>query len=192
MCFSFHHFSVILNPSDFDFLLSKGESTPRNQSRDSILERFDPLVGRPSVIQGSAIQGTSLFAKFSPIRERDSLESHASDNNVASPVIDSDIKPQVIAVSTATAATEEGSKLNDSKITILDISNGNKTNVSELEQLNLNNSCGATKNTSIVKLDSDKKLDTSCGDESRSSSVSETYVTASIGDSLIKVRIEFN
>lgn len=56
-CFSFIHFSrlsvsfaVILNPSDFEFLLSKGETPKRNVSRDSILERFDPLSARKSII----------------------------------------------------------------------------------------------------------------------------------------------
>lgn len=41
---------MILNPSDFEFLLSKGETPKRNVCRDSILERFDPLAARKSVI----------------------------------------------------------------------------------------------------------------------------------------------
>lgn len=41
---------MILNSSDFEFLLSKGETPKRNVCRDSILERFDPLSSRKSVI----------------------------------------------------------------------------------------------------------------------------------------------
>lgn len=40
---------MILNPSDFDFLLSKGDPTNRHQPRDSLLERFDPLSARKSI-----------------------------------------------------------------------------------------------------------------------------------------------
>lgn len=62
----FHLFSVILNPSDFDFLLSKGDSIANNYARDSILERFDPLSSRKSVIQVQPVA-----TKFSIIKESD-------------------------------------------------------------------------------------------------------------------------
>lgn len=42
--------TVILNSNDFDFLLSRGSNTGQNNPRDSILERFDPISGRKSIV----------------------------------------------------------------------------------------------------------------------------------------------
>lgn len=52
---SFFSFAVILNPNDFDFLLSRGCNNGQVNPRDSILERFDPISGRKSVIPSSVV-----------------------------------------------------------------------------------------------------------------------------------------
>lgn len=160
---------MILNPSDFDFLLSKGDSTNNNYSRDSILERFDPLTGsRPSVLPNSL-----PVAKFSPIQERDSIDSLGETKEVEA------VKQTLdAALLNITAEEPQATVLNNSKTSILNSSNENKA----LESESLNEI------QSVVKLDSDRKLDNSCGDESRSSSASESFVTASIGDPLKKVK----
>lgn len=51
MCFFL--VAVILNPNDFDFLLSRGCNSGQINPRDSILERFDPISGRKSIIPAS-------------------------------------------------------------------------------------------------------------------------------------------
>lgn len=160
---------MILNPSDFDFLLSKGDSTNNNYNRDSILERFDPLTGsRPSVIPNSL-----PVTKFSPIQERDSTDSLGETKQVGA--VELKLEAPLLQLTTA---EPEATTLNNSRTSILNISNENKAVVPEsLNEIE-----------SAVKLDSDKKLDNSCGDESHSSSASESYVTASIGDPLKKVK----
>ena len=113
---AFLFISVILNPSDFEFLLSKGDSSINNQCRNSILERFDPLLGPRT----SFIQPSTQHTKFLTIAEAD--------------------------------YSVDTTHINDSNATLL---------------------LGDT------KLDS---IHSNCGDDSRTSSSSETYVTASIED----------
>lgn len=59
--------AVILNQSDFDFLLTKGDPSNRHQPRDSILERFDPLSDRKSIAP------QHLLRKIDSIAEVDSF-----------------------------------------------------------------------------------------------------------------------
>lgn len=49
-CLFFVSFAVILNSNDFDFLLSRGAPSGQINPRDSILERFDPISGRKSIV----------------------------------------------------------------------------------------------------------------------------------------------
>lgn len=53
--------TVILNSNDFDFLLSKGSNSSELNPRDSILERFDPILGRKSIVP------TPFFNKAEPV-----------------------------------------------------------------------------------------------------------------------------
>lgn len=108
---------MILNPSDFDFLLSKGDPSNRHQPRDSILERFDPLSSRKSIAPPKKIVAIEESHSFSESSFDVPHEAQSSDSNIAE--------------------------------------------------------C-------LVKLDSSNKSDTEL--HSESSSVSESYVTASLGD----------
>lgn len=135
---------MILNPSDFDFLLTKGDSTKNNYNRDSILEKFDPLTGSRT----SLLPNQLPAPKFQPILERSSTESFDSSTETVE-------QKSEAPITNTTAGTTEPDLVNNSKVN--------------------------------VTLDSPKKLDISCGDESRSSSASESYVTASIGEPLKKV-----
>ena len=63
---------MILNPSDFDFLLSKGSTVPID-SRDSILERFDPLLGKPSI-------APVAIKRFEPILEKSIQDSDSRES----------------------------------------------------------------------------------------------------------------
>lgn len=76
---------MILNPSDFDFLLSKGDPSNRHQPRDSILERFDPLSSRKSIAPQpqkkiAAIEESHSFSESSFDVTH---EAQSSDTNIA-------------------------------------------------------------------------------------------------------------
>lgn len=82
--FSFRFVSVILNSTDFDFLLSKGApNSGQNNPRDSILERFDPISGRKSFINlPSSLKSDATTTKLVPtILETSIAESTSSDGN---------------------------------------------------------------------------------------------------------------
>lgn len=56
-----------MNPTDFDFLLTKGtQNTSKNQPRDSILERFDPISGRKSIIPPTVCQKADPIVSVQP------------------------------------------------------------------------------------------------------------------------------
>lgn len=71
-------FTVILNSNDFDFLLSRGCNSGEKNPRDSILERFDPISGRKSIVLApliNKIEPVSIAAapSISTILEVDSI-----------------------------------------------------------------------------------------------------------------------
>lgn len=126
-------FTVILNSTDFDFLLSKGASTPGQKNpRDSILERFDPILGRTSVLYPQPSKVESSVPLVSTILESSITESTSSDG--------------------------------------------------QEQLLSIDESFNQSKNNSVeLKLDQNNSGD---GDHSQASSTTETYETASIGESL--------
>lgn len=70
-------FTVILNSNDFDFLLSRGNSSGQINPRDSILERFDPISGRKSIVPTPLIinktEPAPVTANISTILEVESI-----------------------------------------------------------------------------------------------------------------------
>ncbi|XP_053969829.1 transforming acidic coiled-coil-containing protein 2 isoform X6 [Anastrepha ludens] len=115
---------IILNPSDFDYLLTKGNnSAPIDRS--SILLRFDPLLGMPvpvSQIQQQPIKpspqilqqilGNNLAANLSPTLEEDEHSSSAStllSGNNQSLVVEADNKEKALGLNTTDE--EESAKL---------------------------------------------------------------------------------
>ncbi|XP_053969825.1 mucin-2 isoform X2 [Anastrepha ludens] len=117
-------FEIILNPSDFDYLLTKGNnSAPIDRS--SILLRFDPLLGMPvpvSQIQQQPIKpspqilqqilGNNLAANLSPTLEEDEHSSSAStllSGNNQSLVVEADNKEKALGLNTTDE--EESAKL---------------------------------------------------------------------------------
>lgn len=83
---------MILNSSDFDFLLSKGDSSGNSvKCRDSLLERFDPLSGpRASILPPPPPQIANAAKHFSIIEESDSLNDSSVVVNEA-PIAQPDI-----------------------------------------------------------------------------------------------------
>lgn len=76
---------MILKSSDFDFLLSKGsKSNFHSDCRDSLLLRFDPLVGAPVPI-GSVIQPTS---RLSVTEEEELVSVSPTTEQSGEPVIE--------------------------------------------------------------------------------------------------------
>lgn len=81
VCFSF---AVILNPNDFDFLLSRGTPSGQVNPRDSILERFDPISGRKSIVYaplGNKTEPIAAFSSISTILEVDNSISESVKSN---------------------------------------------------------------------------------------------------------------
>lgn len=68
------HFTVILQSSDFDFLLTKGgpKHTHKSDPRCSLLLRFDPLVNRDVAVANR--QSTLIFPSKSEQRKASSAE----------------------------------------------------------------------------------------------------------------------
>lgn len=157
-CCFFSSILVILNYNDFDCLLSRGSNSGPSP-RDSILERFDPILGRQSIVPTPLINKTeaaphTLPSSISTIREVDTICESA-----ATP------QPTELLVPTKTPVVETNAVVNDS---------------------------GDNKET--VKLESSEKFEQNIGgdgDISQTSSTTETYETASIGEPL-KVIIQFS
>ncbi|XP_031639395.1 uncharacterized protein LOC116351438 isoform X2 [Contarinia nasturtii] len=84
---------LILNSNDFDFLLSRGCNSGPNNPRDSILERFDPILGRKSIAPSFAICKTEpvsliVAPSVSTICEVDSV-----NETLVSEIQSPDVKP---------------------------------------------------------------------------------------------------
>lgn len=79
---------MILNPDDFDFLLSKGSASNKNINRDSILERFDPL-SRKSIYQPSSKQPpiVEVQTNSSSIEEETTVAPLAQVNESLAPIV---------------------------------------------------------------------------------------------------------
>lgn len=100
---------VILNSTDFDFLLSKGApSSGQNYPRDSILERFDPITGRKSITNLPSLKLDATTTKLVPtILETSIAESTSSDGNEPLlPIQDSD---KIIDLNTSTTLDQNNS-----------------------------------------------------------------------------------
>lgn len=93
---------VILNPNDFDYLLTRGDSQHRNYCRDSILERFDPLRGS-SPTRKSVIQSPNLPATVSALSAIAENGADSVNCSYESPVTSKQLKTNLnTAVSTLT------------------------------------------------------------------------------------------
>lgn len=99
-----------MNPSDFDFLLSKGEQRSQEERYNSILLRFDPLLGIP-------VPADNYY--FSPVANK-SIQQH--DNNV-NEVIKEVADQQVDEQATVTLSDSHISNTSDQKSTELTGSN---------------------------------------------------------------------
>ncbi|XP_055314286.1 uncharacterized protein LOC129575221 [Sitodiplosis mosellana] len=85
---------LILNSNDFDFLLSRGAPSGEINPRDSILERFDPILGRKSIVPAPLInkaEPISAAPSISTILEVDysiteSVKSNESLSSEKSPI----------------------------------------------------------------------------------------------------------
>lgn len=76
--------AVVLQSSDFDFLLSKGSNAdPLPNSRDSLLLRFDPLLGRSILVTQPTAAATAPTIKEEPSDESFTSATSTSmqDNN---------------------------------------------------------------------------------------------------------------
>lgn len=164
----FHVVAVILNPNDFDFLLSRGNSTGHINPRDSILERFDPILGRKSVAPSALINRlepspetttpptATNVPNISTIREVDSYFESSSPKCA---------NDQLISIKQSPATSHPSASINE------------------------HNSGSGNSNNTTVKLASAEKTDlynsiSGDGDNSLASSTTETYETASIGEPL--------
>lgn len=64
---------IILNPSDFDYLLSRGDSSGSLNSRNSILERFDPLSRQSILPVPVSSTANAVQKRFAIIEENETL-----------------------------------------------------------------------------------------------------------------------
>lgn len=95
LCLCILSFIVILNPNDFDFLLSRGCNSDQKFARDSILERFDPIIGRRSIVP------TPLIPKSEPV----SIATPPSVNTILE--VDTTIEPATIESNESSNLPEE-------------------------------------------------------------------------------------
>lgn len=113
---------VILNPADFDFLLSKGDPTSHAaKCRDSLLERFDPLLGPRHSILPPPPQSLIANAnkQFSIIEEADSLNDSAAAA-IESPVLQHTFKVPKEPKELKAAVVDKGIAGLKEKVTKLD------------------------------------------------------------------------
>lgn len=91
-------FSVILNPTDFDFLLSKGTSGQQVNPRDSILERFDPISGRKSIHAPSNPVKTDSVPTplIASIPEADNSAIDSTNGDVDTSLVNIEVKTNLI------------------------------------------------------------------------------------------------
>lgn len=118
---------MILNPSDFDYLLSRGDSSGSTNSRDSILERFDPL-SRQSILPSTILSaGNAVQKRFAAIEEQNS--SNDTDTSVVDqPLISTRVSP----INAAVAKNKKNIKL-DSQSSSLDNCSDSQTTSSSSE-----------------------------------------------------------
>lgn len=159
-CCCYFSIAVILNPNDFDFLLSKGTGSQQINPRDSILERFDPISGRKSIVlPSSSVKGDLLpTPTISTIPEAECSTTDSTINESDASLIITDVKSSLFDI-----PFNSNSSSNNKKVEI---------KRSPFDE-------------QIVKLDSSDTFDTSQlgdGDHSQASSTTETYETASSGE----------
>lgn len=150
-----------MNSNDFDFLLTKGNSPGNYLCRDSILEKFDPITGRKSIITAplpsssksasstnDSLQSIPNTSLFTTIEEADCSITEATNASGFADLI-SVPQPSKPLNTTVVVATPK--------------------HVEPIARLDT---------TQILTLDSHNS---SGGDNSQASSTTETYETASIG-----------
>lgn len=87
-----------MNPTDFDFLLSKGTSGQQINPRDSILERFDPISGRISTaLPTNPVKADLLPATLIPtIQEADNSAIDSTNGDVDASLVNLEVKTNLI------------------------------------------------------------------------------------------------
>lgn len=206
-------FAVILNPTDFDFLLSKGTGAQQINPRDSILERFDPILGRPSVVADFAPKALPVIAT---IPEADSSVNDSTAGEIDVSLVATEakstpaaaskraevrpveaVKPtqaiERIRVEPAVAQPVQSSPVQPQPSEVKSVAvklAGVQPVLSK--SFEIGPLAGAKVDESAVKLDSSDILDRNrlgdSGEHSQASSTTETYETASTGEPF-KVRL---
>lgn len=179
-------FAVILNPNDFDFLLSRGNSSGQINPRDSILERFDPISGRKSVAPSVLINRLepSVAAETTT-----ATTTHAAAAEAATPIVTSHSISTIREVDSFLESSPSSNRADDQLISIKQspVTNQCASTIAERK-----NSSSKSANTIANKLASAEKTELSNsvsiisgdGDNSQASSTTETYETASVGEPL--------
>lgn len=183
-------FAVILNPNDFDFLLSRGNSSGHINPRDSILERFDPILGRVSVVPSVLINRLEPSVATTPPTITTTNASPAAvavSAEAAAPIITSHSISTIKEVDSFLESSPVSNRADDQLISIKQspVTNQSAPTINERK----NSSSSKSANTIVNKLASAEKTEHSNslsiggdGDYSQASSTTETYETASIGE----------
>lgn len=192
--------TVILNPNDFDFLLSKGNSTGHINPRDSILERFDPILGRKSVVPSVLINRLEPSVATTPPTAATATNSAAKETETApAPIVTPHSISTIQEVDSLLESSSLANRVDDQLISIKQSPVTNQcASINERKNSSSSNSISGkgnkSTNTIVNKLASAEKTELSNsvsisgdGDNSQASSTTETYETASIGEPL-KVR----
>lgn len=180
--------AVILNPNDFDFLLSRGNNPGHINPRDSILERFDPILGRKSIAPAV------LINRLEPsVQEASTTNVEAAAVPAPPTPPTSIVTPHSISTIKEVDSFLESSSPNRVDDQLISIKQSSVTNqcASSINERNNSSSKSKSVNTT-VKLASAEKTEHSNsvisisgdGDNSQASSTTETYETASIGEPL--------
>lgn len=197
-------FTVILNPTDFDFLLSKGRGSQQINPRDSILERFDPILGRPSVVADFAPKAVPPVISTIPEVDSSVSDSTAGEIDVSlvatevisSPVLSTkpvdrspvEVKPieavKPIELEPEVAQPIQSKPKHSSEVKLA------KVQPAQSKPIEVAALISTKANESVVKLDSslDRNQLGDSGEHSQASSTTETYETASTGEPF-KVRV---
>lgn len=192
ICFCILSLSVILNSNDFDFLLSRGSNSDPSP-RDSILERFDPILGRKSIVPAPLINNTepkniSTILEVDSIAELSAAPPTESLISTESVVVEANVVVNNFGDNEESAKQESNERFEQSiggDGDISQASNTTETHESVVEANAVVNNFGDNEET--AKLESSDKIEQSIGgdgDISQASSTTETYETASIGEPL--------
>lgn len=118
----FKHNGLILNPSDFDFLLSKGSNNVVSD-RSSLLLKFDPLVGQPVAVGSQEHKGNNI-----------NTSSDLNNTAVISPPFDLRLSPAI-----EEEESQENEFLHDHFVFESNLSSNNSTASKPNESTNVSN-----------------------------------------------------